>query len=130
MPMTRITVQAGRPADELRQIAGILHQTLVDEFAVPPDDRFQIIDERPAGQLIYHPHYLSGQRSSRYTLFHITAGKPRSRTQKQNFYRTLTQRLQQQLALPPDDVMVVVQFTAPEDWCFGNGRMFQLEDIC
>lgn len=122
MPMTRVTVQEGRSPDELRQLLAILHQTLVDEFDVPENDRFQVLDITPAAQLYYDSHYLTGERSARFTLFEITAGKPRRLEQKQALYRTLTQRLADALGMRPDDVMIVISFTATEDWCFGLGK--------
>ena len=122
MPMTRITVQEGRSAAELHQVQDILHQTLVNEFDVPAADRFQIVDIKPAEQLHYDPHYMTGERSSRFTLFEITAGKPRRLEQKQALYHTLTQRLVATLGMRPDDVMIVIRFTATEDWCFGLGK--------
>lgn len=127
MPFTRIIVQAGRPSHELHQIADLFHQVLVEEFDVPADDRFQVIEERPAGMLHYASHYQAGTRSERYTLFHITAGKPRSSEQKRCFYQRLQQLLHTQLALPPDDVMVIIQFTTPDDWSFSRGVMYQQE---
>ena len=122
MPITRITVQEGRSPDELRQLLAILHQTLVDKFDVPESDRFQVVDIKPAEQLHYDPHYLTGKRSTRFTLFEITAGKPRTSEQKKSLYCTLTQRLVDTLNMRCDDVMIMIRFTAMEDWCFGLGK--------
>ncbi len=129
MPFTRIILRQGRRDDELGRISDILHHTLVDEFAVPPADRFQIIETLAPSHLIYDPHYLTGRRSADYMLFYITAGKPRDHRQKQNFYRVLTNRLVTALGISPDDIMVVIQFTSPEDWCFGNGTAFTPEAL-
>jgi hypothetical protein len=57
-------------------------------------------------QRIYDPHYLSGGRSDRFVLFHIFAGKPRRRAQKQGLYRRLCARLADEMAVSPQDVMV------------------------
>ncbi|WP_416347506.1 tautomerase family protein [Acerihabitans sp. TG2] len=129
MPFTRIIFRQGRWDDELHRISDILHQALVDEFAVPPADRFQVIEALASMHLIYDPHYLTGRRSADYLLFHITAGKPRDGDQKRNFYRILTDRLVAALGISPDDIMIVMQFTSPEDWCFGNGTVFTLEAL-
>ena len=99
------------------------------EFAVPPDDCFQVIETLPAGRLIYDRHYLTGTRSDNFILFLITAGKPRSREQKQNLYRALAARLHEALGIHPDDVMIVIQFTTADDWSFGGGRMFTPEAL-
>lgn len=129
MPLTRIVLQEGPSEQALRTLSTLLHDTLVAEFAVPPDDCFQVIETLPAGRLIYNRHYLTGARSENFTLFLITAGKPRSREQKQNFYRVLAARLHEALGIHPDDVMIVIQFNTAEEWSFGGGRMFTPEAL-
>ncbi|CTQ11635.1 conserved hypothetical protein [Klebsiella variicola] len=56
-------------------------------------------------------------------LFHIFAGKPRSRAQKQGLYRRLCARLADEMAVSPQDLMVVIQFNQREDWSFSAGKM-------
>ncbi|WP_120512663.1 tautomerase family protein [Photobacterium salinisoli] len=126
MPLTRIVVQAGRTESELKIISDTLHQTLVDTFHVPPDDCFQLIDEYPSDRLVVNQHYLTGERSSKYTLFSITAGKPRDQATKARFYQMLCDRLVERMNMSPDDVMVVIQFTNPDDWSFSGGKLFRL----
>ncbi|MGE0970466.1 tautomerase family protein [Klebsiella sp. WOUb02] len=123
MPLTRITLRAGYDDEWIARLSALFQQTLVDEFAVPPADKFQFIDVLPAARCIVDPHYLSGGRSEDYLLFHIFAGKPRSAQQKKRFYRRLCDRLQAELGVAPDDVMVVIQFNHAEDWSFSRGEM-------
>jgi hypothetical protein len=83
MPLTRISLgTAWRPA-EFAQLSALFHECLVAEFDVPSADKFQFIEQAADEQRIYDPHYLSDGRSARFVLFHIFAGKPRSRAQKQ-----------------------------------------------
>ncbi|APB49116.1 hypothetical protein BME13_03290 [Klebsiella pneumoniae] len=56
-------------------------------------------------------------------MFHIFAGKPRSRAQKQGLYRRLCARLDDEMAVSLQDVMVVIQFYQLEDWNFSAGKM-------
>ncbi len=110
MPLTRISLgTAWRPA-EFAQLSALFHECLVAEFDVPSADRFQFIERAADEQRIYDPHYLSEGRSARFVLFHIFAGKPRSRAQKQGLYRRLCARLDDEMAVSPQDVMVVIQF--------------------
>ncbi|RRY82769.1 tautomerase family protein, partial [Klebsiella pneumoniae] len=116
MPLTRISLgTAWRPA-EFAQLSALFHECLVAEFDVPSADRFQFIERAADEQHIYDPHYLSEGRSARFVLFHIFAGKPRSRAQKQGLYRRLCARLDDEMAVSPQDVMVVIQFNQLEDW--------------
>ncbi|APW88247.1 hypothetical protein AWN63_12805 [Klebsiella variicola] len=56
-------------------------------------------------------------------MIHIFAGKPRSRAQKQGLYRRLCARLDDEMAVSPQDLMVVIQFNQQEDWSFSAGKM-------
>ncbi|MBM6607527.1 tautomerase family protein [Enterobacteriaceae bacterium RIT814] len=56
---------------------------------------------------------------------HIVAGKPRSEAQKTAFYRRLASELSQQMGIAEADVMVVIQFTAAEDWSSSGGVLYQ-----
>lgn len=126
MPFTRIAMHQGKSPEYRRQLSRLFHETLVAHFGVPADDCFQIIDEYEPGALVFDPHYETGTRSEDFVLFQVTAGRPRTPDQKRALYQALARRLHEELGLAPDDVMVVIQFTQPEDWSFGQGRMFQL----
>jgi len=124
MPVTRITLSERYSDTQLAEISAILHQSLTGEFAVPLNDRFQIFERLPSSQRIFDPYYQSGERSDNTILFQITAGKPRSVEQKQNFYRCLSERLHSTMGIHPDDVMVIIQFNNASDWSFSNGTMY------
>lgn len=124
MPITRITLGTHYTDTQLAEISAILHQSLTETFAVPLKDRFQIFERLPAHQRIFDPHYQSGQRSENVIVFQITAGKPRTPEQKQNFYHALCTDLCSTLGLQADDVMVIIQFNQAEDWSFSRGNMY------
>jgi len=124
MPFTRIALPAGTSAGFQQKLSTILQQTLVAEFDVPKDDCFQLLDEHAPAQRVFARHYLGGPRSDGFIWFSITAGRPRSTLQKQRFYQRLAERLYDELAVRPQDVMVTLTFTQPEDWSFAHGEMF------
>lgn len=124
MPLTRITLGDTYSDRQIALMSTILHQTLVDSFAVPVEDCFQLFDKLPANQRIFNTHYLSGGRSEGFVMIQITAGRPRTRAQKQDFYRMLNERFGRELNISPDDVMVIIQFNQAEDWSFSRGEMF------
>ena len=123
MPFTRITLRQGYNDAQITQISDILQQTLEDEFAVPPGDRFQVFEALAANQRVFDRHYKSGERSDNFIQFHILAGKPRTREQRQRLCRVLCQRLQSALDIHPDDVMVMIQFNTADEWSFSQGRL-------
>ena len=114
MPFTRISLRPGYSDVQIAQISDILQQSL---------------EAIPAGQRQFDRHYKSGGRSDNFIQFHILAGKPRSREQKQNFCRLLSDRLHAALGIHPDDVMVMIHFNTADDWSFSQGRMLSEEGL-
>lgn len=129
MPFTRITLRQGYSDADLHLLSALLQQALVDEFDVPEQDCFQIIEMPPAAQRVFDRHYLSGGRSENFVLFQVTAGRPRSRQQKQRFYHALCAALQTEMAIDPDDVMIIIQFNSRDEWSFSGGQMLSQETI-
>jgi phenylpyruvate tautomerase PptA (4-oxalocrotonate tautomerase family) len=129
MPFTRIILREGYSDAQLKQISDTLHHCLVEEFAVPVDDRFQVFETLPARQRVFDKRYKSGGRSDDFIQFHIFAGKPRTKAQKQNLFRLLSARLHSHLNIQPDDVMVMIQFNTADEWSFSHGRMLSEEAL-
>ena len=129
MPLTRITVREGMSDARLQQLSDLYHQTLVEVFDVPPEDKFQILEALPARALVYPPHYQTGRRDGDFILFQILAGKPRSTVVKQRLYERLAERLHADLGIHPDNLMVVIQLNGSEEWSFGRGLMCRQEVI-
>jgi len=121
MPFARISLLRGKPAAFLTALSDNLHRALVEAFDVPPDDRFQVIHQHAPEELIFDRHYLGGPRSDDYVLICITAGRQRTTSTKQAFYRRLVQLLAEAPGLRPQDVMVVINTTGIDDWSFGDG---------
>ncbi len=122
MPYARISLQRGKPPEYLQALSQGLHDALVETFAIPVADRFHVIHQHEAGELIIDANYLGGPRSTDYVLIAITGGKPRDTATKRHFYQVLAQRLNAAIGLDPEDVMVVISTTAAEDWSFAGGR--------
>ncbi|WDU65243.1 tautomerase family protein [Pseudomonas poae] len=122
MPYARISLQRGKTPEYLQALSQGLHDALVETFAIPVADRFHVIHQHDAGELIIDANYLGGPRSADYVLIAITGGKPRDTATKRRFYQLLAQRLNAAIGLDPEDVMVVISTTAAEDWSFAGGR--------
>jgi phenylpyruvate tautomerase PptA (4-oxalocrotonate tautomerase family) len=122
MPFARISLHRGKSAEYLQALSQGLHDALVESFEVPAADRFQVIHQHEAGELIFDPNYLGGPRSHDFVLIAITAGRVRSAETKQRFYRDLVVKLQRALGIDGEDVMVVITTTASDEWSFGGGR--------
>lgn len=122
MPFTRISLIKGKSPEYLAALSDSLDKALVGAFDVPPGDRFQAIHQHEPGELVFDRRYLGGPRSDDFVLFEITAGRPRSAQTKQTFYRRLTTLLALAPGVRPEDVMVIIATTGPEDWSFSGGE--------
>ena len=127
MPFARISLLRGKSPEFLRALSDGVHAALVDAFNVPKDDRFQAIHQHEPGELVFDRNYLGGPRSDDFVLIHITAGKPRSTAVKKAFYKRLVAGLVQAPGLQPEDVMVIINTTALDEWSFGSGAASMLD---
>lgn len=127
MPYARISLLKGKDADYVRRLADSVHESLVKSFEVPADDRFQVVHQHEAGELIFDRHYMGGPRSTDYVLVAVTAGRMRSTRVKQDFYKDLVARLSASPGVRPEDVMVVITTTQADEWSFGAGKSIVAE---
>ncbi len=125
MPFVRIMTGDRYSEMQQKQISDILHQALTETFAVPAQDRFHFFECFAAGDRYIDRHYLSTGRTEGAILFNIVAGKLRSTEQKSALYHQLAAQLNEKMGIEGGDVMVVIQFTAAEDWSFSGGKRYQ-----
>src|SRR5258708_12712201 len=84
MPLVRISLREGKTAEYKRALADGVHRALVEAIDVPAQDRFQVVTEHAAGDLIYDPTYLGVQRTDDIVLVQITLSTRPNPPQKPN----------------------------------------------
>jgi phenylpyruvate tautomerase PptA (4-oxalocrotonate tautomerase family) len=123
MPLVRITLAAGRTAEERRRMADAVHRALVETAGVPADDRFQVVQEVPPDGLIWDPAYLGQSRSAQVVFVEITLNAGRTVEVKKALYAAIAAGLAKAAGLRPDDVLVNLVEVPRENWSFGGGVM-------
>src|SRR6478609_742400 len=126
MPLVRIDVQQGRTPAELRKIADVVQGVMLDVFAAPPGDRYQIITEHPVGQIIAEDTGLGFERTVGVVVIQIVQ-QGRTTEQKKAAYEQLAKRLEAECDVAPTDLIVSVVANGRDDWSFGLGRAQFLE---
>ena len=121
MPLLRIDVIEGRSEAELRELLDAIHCAMLAAFKTPQRDRYQIVQEHPAAEMRIEDTGLGIPRTERIVMVQVTT-RPRSRSEKQNFYELLCTELLQRCAVKASDVVVSITQNADEDWSFGYGR--------
>ncbi len=122
MPFVRISLLRGKSPEYLRAVSETIHRAMVETFDVPPSDRFQVIHQHEPGELIFDRNYLAGPRSDDFVLFAITAGKQRSTETRQALFKRAAELLAVSPGIRPEDIMIVVTTTSPDEWSFGDGK--------
>jgi hypothetical protein len=110
-----------RSETELKQLLDAVHRAVLAAFNVPERDRYQIVSEHKGTHLIAEDTGLGIPRSDKFVLIQVTS-RPRTRAEKETFYRLLCQELQAHCGIAPSDIMVSITQNTDEDWSFGNGR--------
>ncbi|MBT2290366.1 tautomerase family protein [Paenibacillus albidus] len=121
MPLLRFDVFEGRDDSSLRQLLDVAHYAMVEAFGVPERDRYQIVHQHPAKELIIEDTGLGFERSKNLVIISIVS-KVRTSAQKENLYALLAQRLESECGLSPDDLMVSITENGNADWSFGRGE--------
>ncbi len=121
MPLVHIhVIESRRSATQLRELADAVQAVMLEHFAAPPRDRYQLITEHRQGQIIAEDTGLGFERTDDIVIVQIFQ-QGRTVHHKQAAYRALAQRLEADTGLRPSDLIVSVVANSREDWSFGNG---------
>jgi len=122
MPLVRISMREGTTSEYRKGIADGVHQAMVEAIAVPEKDRFQVITEYKAGDLIYDADYLDVKRSDKIVFVQITLSTGRKPGQKRALFKRMAELLAKSPGLRPEDLLVNLVEVSWENWSFGNGK--------
>lgn len=121
MPLLRIDLYKGRDRAELKDLLDAVHRAMLAAFKVPERDRYQIVHEHEPATMIMEDTGLDIPRTSKFVCIQVTT-RPRTREQKELFYKLVVGELERACAIAPSDVMVNMVTCTDEDWSFGYGR--------
>jgi phenylpyruvate tautomerase PptA (4-oxalocrotonate tautomerase family) len=120
MPLVRIDIIEGRTENELTLLADTIQQVLIETFAAPALDRYQIIHEHKPGSIKALDTGLGYERTDKIVILQITQ-QGRSTQQKQAMYAAMSHSFEK-IGIPPTDLIISVVENKKEDWSFGMGR--------
>ena len=121
MPLLRFDLIEGRTDDEMNTLLDAAHRAMLAAFKVPERDRYQIVNEHKPDRMIVEDTGLGIERTDKVVVVSVTS-RPRTRAQKEAFYRLLCEELDRSCGIAPSDVIVSIVENADEDWSFGRGR--------
>ncbi|HTU72944.1 MAG TPA: tautomerase family protein [Trebonia sp.] len=121
MPFVNISLARGKSGDYLHAVSRAVHDALVAEFQMKPDDDFQLIHQHDAGEMVFNRDFRGGPRSDDWIVVTITDGLDRGERAKRRFYQTLVRLLREGPGVRPADVFVMMTVTPPENFSFADG---------
>ena len=121
MPLLRFDLIEGRTDEELKTLLDAAHRAMLAAFKVPKRDRYQVVHQHKPGEMIVEDTGLGIPRTDKVVVVQVTS-RPRTREQKEAFYRLLCEELNRACGIAPSDVMVSIVENTDEDWSFGLGR--------
>jgi phenylpyruvate tautomerase PptA (4-oxalocrotonate tautomerase family) len=121
MPVVRIDLIEGRSDEELRRLANAVQDVMLEVFAAPPGDRYQVIHEHRPGRILAEDTGLGLARSEGIVMIQVTE-QGRGEKQKQALYAALARALEERAAVRPEDLIISVVENTEADWSFGLGR--------
>lgn len=128
MPLIHISLIKGKSPAHIRAIGDGVHQALMEAFGAPADDRFQIIHQYEREDFIFDRDYLGIHRTDDLVIVNITAGNWRDTAQKKALFKAIANNLAANPGLRPEDVLIVLQPNARDEWSFGNGLASYVKD--
>jgi phenylpyruvate tautomerase PptA (4-oxalocrotonate tautomerase family) len=121
MPLTYISLRAGKPEAYRQAIFDGLYRAMHETFNVPEDDQFMTIKEHDAANFRYGASYLGVARSDDLVFIQITANNTRTVEQKKALFRRIAELLSECPGIRPEDVFVSLVEVEKENWSLGHG---------
>lgn len=121
MPLLRFDVIEGRDEKELKALLDATHRAMLEAFGVPERDRYQIVHQHPAHEMIIEDTGLGFERSKDLVIISVTS-KQRTEEQKQALYKLIVKELGESCGIQPNDIMVSIVENGNADWSFGMGE--------
>jgi hypothetical protein len=121
MPLLQFDVIEGRSEAEMQAILDVAHEVVLEVFNVPERDRYQIVYENKARNMIFEDTGLGFTRSNQLIMLRVFTS-PRAEEQKLLFMKTLATKLEEQCGLKGNDLMISFFTNTRHDWSFGFGE--------
>ncbi|UDQ89836.1 tautomerase family protein [Xanthobacter autotrophicus] len=121
MPLTHISLRAGKPEAYRRAIFDSLARAMQETFNVPRDNQFMTITEHSAENFRFDPSYMGISRTDDLVFVQIAANDTRTVDQKKEMFRRIALYLSESPGLRREDVFVNLIEVKKENWSLGNG---------
>jgi hypothetical protein len=120
MPLLKFDIIEGRTEQQIGAMLEAAHRAVLKAFAVPQRDRYQIVTEHKAHQVVIQDTGLGIDRTANMVVVTVLTS-PRTEAAKQVFFAELARQFEQHCGIASSDLMVSIVTNTPGDWSFGHG---------
>lgn len=123
MPLVRIDMNRNSPAELRKAVSDAVYNAMISVAKVPHDDKFQIITQHDASELVFPANgYLGINYTPNIIFIQVYWVAGRSTDVKKAFYRQIADDIAKAGARK-EDIFISLIDAAREDWSFGLGEM-------
>jgi 4-oxalocrotonate tautomerase len=120
VPVTRIAIRQGKTPQYKQALLDEIYEAMRETVAIKDGDRFMAITEHDEHGFAYGP-FLGIDRSDDLVQIQVFWAPGKTVDAKLAMYKKIVERLGNDPGVRPEDVLISVIETAPENWSFGNG---------
>ncbi|MEY8626415.1 tautomerase family protein, partial [Staphylococcus equorum] len=117
----KVDMIKGRTKEEIKSILDITYNVMLETFQAPIGDRYQIVNQHEDYEMQILDTGLGVSRTDDVLVFTVVT-RPRTKDQKIQFYKKLTESLNEKLNIRTEDIMISLVENSDEDWSFFNGE--------
>lgn len=131
MPFVRISLPKMFSQKTKDNISTSVHNALIQEFNIPENDYFHIIEELESNQIKFPENYLGISHTSDIVYIQIIAGQGRSLEQKKRLYKEIADRIESSTTVTRNNIIIVLlENDGNQNWSFGNGEIQEPKHLC
>lgn len=124
MPFVRISLPKSFSQETRDKVSLSVHHALMQEFNIPANDYFHVIEELETRQIKFPETYLDVGHTSDIVYIQIIAGQGRTVEQKRGLYREIAERISNATTVTINNVIIVLlENEGKQNWSFGNGEI-------
>ncbi len=112
MPLVKIFIRKGKPAEYRKALLEGVHRALADSIKIPDSDRSQMLFELSEGDFETPP-----DKSENAAIIEIVMFMGRSAGAKKKLYVEIVANLAKEPGIKKDDILVILHEQPMENWC-------------
>lgn len=122
MPFVNIYLPENYCRELKEKISYSVHESLIEIFSIPVNDYFQVIHPVSPENLIFPESYLDISHAPDLIYIQIICGSGRTVEMKKSLYAVIVQKISSRTRISANDIIIVLNETALENWSFGLGK--------